>query len=307
MEFYLIIFLWIISFFLIIIYIRHIQYTLLFIDMSLVFNQQNIDKGKMEFVEILGYNIRCLRFEKKGVNKTLILLHGLGASIERWSELWPFLREYNVIILDLIGFGYSEKPLIEYTIDFFVKFLEDFFTKLKINNPIIIGSSFGGQLVLEYSLKNRDFFEKIILVSPAGTLERPTYVLSQYIFSGLYPTFENVQNAFQMMANNPNYHVDENTVKDYINRMRLPNSKYALISTLLAMRRDQTLQERLVEIAIPTLVIWGSEDTTIPVENLEYFKQMPIVETHIMEGCGHTPYVEKPKEFYEIVKKFIES
>ncbi|HKR73255.1 MAG TPA: alpha/beta hydrolase [Candidatus Nitrosocosmicus sp.] len=275
--------------------------------MSLVFNQQNVDKEIMEFVEVLGYNIRCLRFEKKGARKTLILLHGLGASIERWAELFPLLRDYNVIVLDLIGFGYSEKPLIEYTVDFFVKFLEDFFMKLKITNPIIIGSSFGGQLILEYSLKHRDFFEKIILVSPAGTLERPTYVLSQYIFSGLYPTVENVQNAFQMMANNPSYHVDDNTVKDYINRMRLPNSKYALISTLLAMRRDQTLQKRLVEIAIPTLVIWGREDTTIPVENLEYFKQMPIVETHIMEGCGHTPYVEKPKEFYEIIKKFIES
>lgn len=288
-------------------YIKHIRYTILFINMSLVFNQQNIDKEKMEFVEVLGYNIRILRFEKKASSKTIILLHGLGASIERWSELWPFLQNYNVIVLDLIGFGYSDKPLIEYTVDFFVQFLEELFTKLNVKNPIIIGSSFGGQLVLEYSLKHRDFFEKIVLVSPAGTLERPTYVLSQYIFSGLYPTLENVQNAFQMMANNPSYLVDENTVKDYINRMRLPNSKYALISTLLAMRRDQSLQKRLVEITIPTLVIWGSEDTTIPVENLEYFKQMPVVETHIMEGCGHTPYVEKPKEFYEIIKEFIES
>jgi 2-hydroxy-6-oxonona-2,4-dienedioate hydrolase len=275
--------------------------------MGLVFNQQNIDKEKMEFIQILGHNIRCLICERKGSSKTVVLLHGLGASIERWSELWPLLKEYNVVIPDLIGFGYSDKPLIEYTVDLFVEFLEQLFNKLNINNPIIIGSSFGGQLVLEYSLRHKDFFEKIILVSPAGTLERPTYVLSQYIFSGLYPTIENVQNAFQMMANNPDYKVDENTIKDYINRMRLPNSKYALISTLLAMRRDQKLQNRLTEIAIPTLVIWGSEDTTIPVENIEYFKQIPIVETHIMNGCGHTPYVEKPHEFYAIIKKFIES
>jgi len=275
--------------------------------MSLVFNPQNIDQEKMEFIEILGYNIRYLRYEKKGSTKTIILLHGLGASAERWSELCPLLQKYEVIVPDLIGFGYSDKPLIEYTIDFFIKFLEEFFKKLNVHNPIIIGSSFGGQLVLEYSLRNRDFFEKIILVSPAGTIERPTYVLSQYIFSGLYPTIENVASAFQMMANNPNYKVDDRTIKDYVNRMRLPNAKYALISTLLAMRRDQTLQKRLVEITTPTLVIWGREDTTIPVENIEYFKQMPVVETHIMEECGHTPYVEKPLEFYEIISKFIES
>ena len=97
------------------------------------------------------------------------------------------------------------------------------------------------------------------------------------------------------------------TVKDYMNRMRLPNAKYSLISTLLAMRKDQTLRKRLVEIAVPTLVIWGRNDTTIPVENIEYFKQMPNVETLIMEECGHTPYVEKPVEFYEIIEKFIDS
>ena len=110
-----------------------------------------------------------------------------------------------------------------------------------------------------------------------------------------------------MMANNPDYRVDDSTIKDFINRMKLPNSKYALISTLLAMRRDRTLQQRLVEIEIPTLVIWGSEDTTIPLENLEYFKQMPNVKTHIMNGCGHTPYVERPDQFYKIIKEFIES
>ena len=126
--------------------------------MGLVFNQQNIDKEKMEFVQILGYNIRCLIRERNSSSKTIILLHGLGASIERWSELWPLLKNYNVVIPDLIGFGYSDKPLIEYTVDLFIKFLEELFDKLKIKNPIIIGSSFGGQLVLEYSLKHRDFF-----------------------------------------------------------------------------------------------------------------------------------------------------
>ncbi|WP_222424905.1 alpha/beta fold hydrolase [Candidatus Nitrosocosmicus arcticus] len=261
----------------------------------------------MDFIEILGYKIRYVMFDCPEAKKTIVLLHGLGASAERWADLWPLLKKYNVIIPDLVGFGYSEKPLIEYTIDFFVRFLEEFFEKMQIRNPIVIGSSFGGQLALEYSLLHNDFFEKIILVSPAGTLEKPTYGLSQYIFSGLYPTFENIRSSFQMMANNDEYVVDEITVKDYMNRMRLPNAKYSLISTLLAMRKDQTLRKRLVEISRPTLVIWGRNDTTIPVENIEYFKEMPVVETVIMEECGHTPYVEKPTEFYQVIEKFIDS
>ena len=275
--------------------------------MSLVFNQYKKSNQSMDFIEVLGYKIRFIKFDRPESKKTIVLLHGLGASAERWADLWPLLKKYNVVIPDLIGFGYSEKPLIEYTVEFFVRFLEEFFKKMQIQNPIIIGSSFGGQLALEYSLTHKDFFDKIILVSPAGTLEKPTYVLSQYIFSGLYPTTENVHRAFEMMANNKEYVVDVATVKDYMNRMRLPNAKYSLISTLLAMRKDQTLRKRLVEIAIPTLVIWGRNDTTIPVENIEYFKQMPNVKTLIMEECGHTPYVEKPVEFYEIIEKFIDS
>ncbi len=275
--------------------------------MSLVYNQHKKSNQSMDFIEILGYKIRFIKFDHPESKKTIVLLHGLGASAERWADLWPLLNKYNVVIPDLVGFGYSEKPLIEYTIEFFIKFLEVFFEKMQIQNPVIIGSSFGGQLALEFSLTHRDFFEKIILVSPAGTLEKPTYVLSQYIFSGLYPTSENVHRAFEMMANNREYVVDVGTVKDYINRMKLPNAKYSLISTLLAMRRDQTLRKRLVEIVVPTLVIWGRNDTTIPVENLEYFKQMPNVKTLIMEDCGHTPYVEKPVEFYEIIEKFIDS
>ena len=89
-----------------------------------------------------------------------MLLHGLGASIERWSELLPLLTNYNVIIPDIIGFGYSEKPLIHYHMDIFLKFLDELFNKLEINKPIEIGSSFGGQLILNIILKIKIFLKK---------------------------------------------------------------------------------------------------------------------------------------------------
>jgi pimeloyl-ACP methyl ester carboxylesterase len=89
--------------------------------------------------------------------------------------------------------------------------------------------------------------------------------------------------------------------------MRLPNAKYAFISTLLALRKNNNLKNKLSEINVPTLVIWGKNDATIPVSNIEYFKSNPSIETCVMEDCGHTPFVEKPQEFYKLVKNFIES
>jgi 2-hydroxy-6-oxonona-2,4-dienedioate hydrolase len=260
----------------------------------------------MDFIKILGYQIRYIRIDNPKAEETLVFLHGLGASLERWSELLPLLSNYNVIIPDIIGFGYSEKPLLHYHMDIFLKFLDEFFNKLEINKPIGIGSSFGGQLILEYYFKNKDFFKKMILVSPAGTHDKPSLVLRQYIFSSLYPTYENTERAFKTMAAK-NHRIKDSTIKDFVNRMRLPNAKHSLISTLLALRKDTEFQSKLKQIDIPTLVIWGNEDTFIPIENIEYFKGIPSVEISIMEDCGHSPFVERPLLFYKIINNFIES
>src|SRR5215210_9424790 len=191
--------------------------------MSLISDEKTTEE--MNFIKILSYNVRYVKIKKINSIGTIVLLHGIGASAERWSELLPYIdNNHNIIIPDIIGFGYSEKPLIEYSIDLFMKFLDEFLKKLEIKNPIIIGSSFGGQLVIEYCLRNPDYFKKIILVSPAGTQVRSTFVLSQYIFSALYPTIENTRRSFQMMSNNSNHQVNDFQVKDFVNRMRLPNA-----------------------------------------------------------------------------------
>ena len=80
--------------------------------------------------------------------------------------------------------------------------MDELFLKFEVKNPIIIGSSFGGQLILEYHFRHKEFFKKMILVSPAGTQERPTLVLRQYTYSSLYPTRENTERAFKMMSHN---------------------------------------------------------------------------------------------------------
>ena len=79
-----------------------------------------------KFLQIDGNKIRYL--ESGDSKKTIVLIHGLGASAERWDQVIPlFADEYRVIVPDLIGFGYSDKPLVDYTTEFFSEFLEKFF------------------------------------------------------------------------------------------------------------------------------------------------------------------------------------
>ena len=74
-----------------------------------------------KFLEVDGNKIRYL--DSGSSNKTLVLVHGLGASAERWSHVIPlFSKSFRVVVPDLVGFGYSDKPLVDYTPEFFSDF-----------------------------------------------------------------------------------------------------------------------------------------------------------------------------------------
>ncbi len=139
-----------------------------------------------KFIEIDGNKIRY--FESGSSKKTLVLVHGLGASFERWQYVLPlFSTHFHVIAPDLIGFGYSDKPLVDYTPDFFSNFLETFLTTLGINHTSIIGSSLGGQIAAEYTSSHSEFVDKLILISPSGIMKQSTSALDAYIMAALYP------------------------------------------------------------------------------------------------------------------------
>lgn len=257
-------------------------------------------------IRIGGSNIKYLDYglPTKGA-EDLILLHGLGASSERWLRVAPTLARYfRVIVPDIVGFGYSDKPTVEYTMEFFLDFFEKFLKGLGIEKPNLIGSSFGGHLAAEYAIRNTRRVDKMVLAAPAGVMRTSTPILDQYIMAALYPTYENVQKAFRDMAHDPAV-VTEEIVTDFVSRMLLENAKYAFMSTLLGMRYSQPLRGRLSGVIAPTLIVWGDGDRMIPVQYAKDFREIPNSELVVIKECGHTPYVEKPMTFNRIVIKFL--
>ena len=99
------------------------------------------------FIHVDGNKIRYL--ETGDTKNILVLLHGLGASAERWNNVIPyFSKNYHLIIPDLVGFGYSDKPLVDYTMDFFSDFLGKF---IKVSNLL---KDLGHQRVIGLWRKN---------------------------------------------------------------------------------------------------------------------------------------------------------
>ena len=259
-----------------------------------------------KFTDVNGYRIRYLE-DGPPDGKILILLHGIGASAERWSRVFPTLsRDYRVIAPDIIGFGYSDKPAVEYTMDFFIDFFRSFLDNLGIAKASIIGSSLGGHVATEFAIRFPQMVEKLVLVSPAGMMRRSNPTLDRYIMAALYPEHQRVYEAFSEMVYDPNT-VNQETVMDFLNRMSLSNAKYAFMSTLVGIRYAPDLRGRLSSITAPTLLMWGENDTTIPLaEYAHQYNGIPnMEELVVIKKCRHIPHVEKPATFNRILLKFL--
>jgi pimeloyl-ACP methyl ester carboxylesterase len=256
------------------------------------------------FVNVDGSKIRYL---KSGTGKkNLLLVHGLGASAERWESVIPsFSNDYTVYVPDLIGFGLSDKPSADYSTEFFANFLSSFLREINVTSATVIGSSLGGQIAVEYASLNQKKVEKLILVSPAGAMKQSTPALDAYIMAALYPDPETAKNAFSMMSG-LNKDVNQTTIDGFVQRMQMPNAKYAFMSTILGLKNAPEISTKLEILEIPTLVIWGELDPVIPIRYAQHFvKNIRDCRFYQMESCGHTPYVESPKEFVKIVLDFI--
>ena len=257
-----------------------------------------------KFLQIDDNKIRYLESGKS--KKTLVLVHGLGASSERWSNVIPFFAEhYRVLVPDLIGFGYSDKPLVDYTPNFFSDFLKKFFTATKTERASVIGSSLGGQVSTEFTISYPENVEKLILASPAGVMENSTPALDAYIMAALYPNELNAKKAFELMEGSGD-EVPEEIVNGFIERMKLPNAKLAFMSTILGLKNSKLVPSKLESITAPTLIIWGVDDPVIPIENAEIFiSHIRDSQLFKMKHCGHTPYVQDPHVFSSKVLEFL--
>jgi 2-hydroxy-6-oxonona-2,4-dienedioate hydrolase len=256
-----------------------------------------------KFAEVWGHKVRYLEEGKS--DKTILLIHGLGGSAERWLRVIPILSpKYRVIAPDMIGFGYSDKPSVDYTIEFFGKFLSAFIDTLGLKSAILVGTSLGGQIAAQCTNTNHTI-EKLVLVAPSGGMKQSTAAVDAYMMAALYPNHSSARIAFEMMSNSGT--VDEFTVSDFVKRMSIPNAKLAFISSVLGIKNSKIV-ESLQKIIVPTLLVWGKEDRVIPIEHAKQFvasiKNCTFLE---LNDCGHLPHVEKPEIFSESILEFLDS
>lgn len=231
-----------------------------------------------------------------GKGNPIILLHGWGTSCNTFSNLATRLENnYEVHLIDLIGFGKSEEPFKAFCLSDYVYFLNDYIIRNNIKNPIILGHSFGGRIAIKYAsmFKNID---RLILVDSAGikkrlTLKKLIKVKTYKLKKKWYKLTRNINKYNQLITNSGSY--------DYKNAS---NIMKATLSKIIS----EDLKKHLRDIPVETLIIWGKDDKETPYKDAltmnKLIKNSGLV---TLENTGHFPYLESKYEFNSIISNYL--
>jgi pimeloyl-ACP methyl ester carboxylesterase len=281
-----------------------------------------VEEVKENKVMLNDFEIRYLKSEKgnSSKKKNILFIHGLGASSDRWLDIPDALSRYfhPIVAVDLIGFGGSDKPItLDYTIEYFSKFISDFIDCKQIwkddddtdddtCKTMIVGHSLGGYIAIKVAMERQDLIEKLVLIDSSGMLKEPTPLLEQYLNAALNPSFENVKNVFEQMLGNPAL-LNPTLVDSFIKRINLAGAKYAFKSAFENSTRRYIESSELQRIEnIPALIICGAADKVIPVEHSKRFKKLlKHSQLQIVENTGHAPFSEKPSMVFDLMRIFL--
>jgi pimeloyl-ACP methyl ester carboxylesterase len=242
-----------------------------------------------------------------GSGPVVVLLHGLGSSKEDWlAVVGPLSKNHRLLIPDQIGFGHSDKPLVSYSVQIFVDFLDEFLRQMKVEKASLVGESLGGWVsalyVTEISGTDRvSVVDKLVLADAAGlkqkgpipdfntSLQSSGRLLKSLFYDSSWINDERIRQSFaHRLAANDGY-----TIQSFLNNPALAS---------------ELLDDKLSQIRVPTLVVWGKQDQLVPFSSGEkYAAGIPGARLVAFDKCGHIPKAEKTAEFVSAVIAFLDA
>ena len=247
-----------------------------------------------------------IHYIEAGSGPTVILLHGLGGSTQAWQfNIGPLAEKFHVVVPDQIGFGKSDKPLVNYRIRTYVDFLDQFCKQLKIERATLVGNSMGGWIAVMFTAAFPDRVEKLVLVDAAGYA--PPKDLDMRTLFALNPTTrEGMKILTSKVFYNKLFQTDAVIEQAMAARLAAGDGYTINSITDSIIRGEDFLDDIVKTIKRPTLLIWGRQDGLVPLAAAEHFnKDIPGSKLIVIDQCGHVPNVEKPAEFNAAVLKFL--
>jgi pimeloyl-ACP methyl ester carboxylesterase len=275
---------------------------------------------ELQHVSIHGHSVG---YRMAGSGPVLLLIHGIAGSSAAWREVMPTLAErFTVIAPDLIGHGHSAKPMGDYSLGAYASGMRDLLGALGVERASIVGQSFGGGVALQLAYQHPECCERLVLVDSGGLGREVSWMLrfmtlpgSEYLMPILFPSFvrergnelsrrlhrqgvrlgrvAEMWNAYASLTESANRHAFVRTLRGVID----PSGQTVSANDRLYLAAQ-----------MPTLIVWGAQDTIIPVSHAYAAHQaIPGSKLVVIDDAGHFPHVETPERFLEVLLDFIDT
>jgi pimeloyl-ACP methyl ester carboxylesterase len=263
-------------------------------------------------------------FIEAGEGEPIVMVHGGGPGAcgeHNWMNNVPALAEkFHVYAIDLIGYGYTDKPAIEYSYKAKVDHVAGFIDALCLEGVRMVGNSMGSYVAIRYALEYPENIKKALLVATAtvagamgvGTVSKQGNQVREVV--GEKATKETMRDWLSMLLDNKEKITDD-LLERRVRVANLPGSMEAQKSYrahMAKIRQDSNLQQwydistRLPKVTFPLALVWGANDRFAPIELAEGIKaKLPnLTEYHLIDKSGHQVQNDQPEKFNEIALRF---
>jgi pimeloyl-ACP methyl ester carboxylesterase len=247
---------------------------------------------------IYSYNDKKIYIETSGEGEPVLLLHGWGCTHEIFVALQQQLScKYKVYNFDFPGFGASEEPDHVWGTEEYTRMVESFVSDNNIENPSLVGHSFGGRISIIYASRNK--VNRLVLTDAAGIKPKRswkyyykvyTYKCARWLCTAFLPKekAESLMNRFRKNSGSSDY-----------------NNASPMMRRILSKVVNEDLKHVMPLIDAPVLLFWGNLDTATPLDDAKYMeKHIKDAGLVVAHGTGHFSFLENPGLFASVMKNF---
>lgn len=263
---------------------------------AVIFNAYLYLLGMTKFKEENGFRFIESNPESE---ESIVLLHGLMGGLSNFDGIIDhFSPRYNVVVPALPIF---ELPLRKVGLKGLTNFVEEFVEYKGYTDFHMLGNSLGGHLCILYCLRKQGLVKSMTLTGSSGLFENP--------MGSSWPKRENyewVKNRVEKTFYDPAV-ATEDLVRDVFETVNDRNKVVRIIYAAKSALRNN-IEDRLHELNIPALLVWGKDDTiTPPFVGEKFHELLPNSLLVLVDNCGHAPMMEHPVLFNEHLEKFYDS
>lgn len=245
-----------------------------------------------------------INYIEKGHGKSVLILPGWGTTIDTYTCLIDSISTYSkVYCLDMPGFGKSDEPKTSWNLDQYVDFVISFLQSQNIKELDLIGHSNGGRIIIKLmSKKNLNIkINKIILIGSAGIVHKKT--LSQKLKIRMFKISKKILNLKILENSFPNL------LEKLKNKFGSEDYRNAspIMRECLVKLVNEDVRNFLPNINVPTLLLWGQNDTATPIEDAKIMEEL-IPDAGLVEikNCSHYVFLEQPNYINKIIYTFLD-